>query len=524
MWKPPPELGLDHIRGDSVPRNRFEALRSYTTTGEAGALGIELLAFDHAGFHPSYGDAARLMRNAASASGPGWELLQGFRSWREGSFEDAYSHITRAANREPFALAILGFMTERGVGVAASQQTALQLYIRAEDCPYALFLRADLLRRKYGFRSARRVVNGYPNDGLKCYLGETLMNDDPQAARRLFEGVRHDYGRVKMAEMFDRGPESLRNQSRAKQLYDEGISSGNSKAMCLQGIGWRKGFFGDVDVQKARDLFEMAADFQDTTAMVLLGSMYEHGMGAERDVSTAMRLYKNSSDMGDSYGYLSLAKMYLSRDEAEAKALLEKARLFGNDVVQCEALFELGRLYENGRGVERNYVTAFTLYRRCRRFGVTSTTTKAVTRIGFLFERGHGTKKCVMTAKACYEYAAGLEEGEAAYRLGLIAEHRDDPGNAAEWYLTGVSYGWVDAAYRLGRIVEEREISAAVECYRTAAELGCTGAQLRLGNMMLLGRGVDMDVEEGRSLLIKAAQGGSSRARRLLRELGSYLE
>lgn len=99
-----------------------------------------------------------------------------------------------------------------------------------------------------------------------------------------------------------------------------------------------------------------------------LGMLYLEGRGAPADPREAVRLFRKAAEAGDGAGAFNLAMRYLDGegvlpDAAVAARWLEKAAADGNPKnVTSVAKLQLGRLYEEGRGVEPDPVKALHLY------------------------------------------------------------------------------------------------------------------------------------------------------------------
>jgi TPR repeat protein len=101
-----------------------------------------------------------------------------------------------------------------------------------------------------------------------------------------------------------------------------------------------------------------------------LGALYFQGLGVAADPQEAIRLFRKAADAGDPAGAYNLGMRYLEGvgvdpDPATAAQWLEKAAA-GKDPIQekvaAAAKLELARLYEDGKGVERDALKAIHLY------------------------------------------------------------------------------------------------------------------------------------------------------------------
>lgn len=98
----------------------------------------------------------------------------------------------------------------------------------------------------------------------------------------------------------------------------------------------------------------------------LIGLDYSNGYGLPKNTEAAKECLKFACKHGDSWAMLHLGGLYEQEDDyAAAKAIYEKSLKAGNS----SANVWLGLLYENGLGVEVDYVKALQLYRTAEAAG-----------------------------------------------------------------------------------------------------------------------------------------------------------
>ena len=86
------------------------------------------------------------------------------------------------------------------------------------------------------------------------------------------------------------------------------------------------------------------------------------------------------------------------------------------DQGNAEAQFNLGFLYENGKGVAKDNVEAVKWYRKAAEQGDAS----AQTNLGFMYENGKGVAKDNVEAVKWYRKAAEGGDAEAQFNLGVM--------------------------------------------------------------------------------------------------------
>ena len=116
--------------------------------------------------------------------------------------------------------------------------------------------------------------------------------------------------------------------------------------------------------------------------------------------------------------------------------------------------------------------------------------------------------------KLLREAATKWNHLEAKWHLGKLLESDEEYDEAGSLFeqVCEASPKRSEAWYALGycRSRGETEVSAAVECYETAAELGDTWAQCRLGDFYREGKKIDRDYDRAFEYYSKAAKAGSA--------------
>jgi TPR repeat protein len=151
-----------------------------------------------------------------------------------------------------------------------------------------------------------------------------------------------------------------------------------------------------------------------------------------------------------------------------------------------QVLTELGRLYVDGIGVERDLHKAFELLQKGARGGNDS----ARLYVGYALLTGTGTQADVAKARYWLQEAADAGHVDALVQLGRSyrAPYADPPDvkKAIDIYQSAVERGSVDALIALGYVYLGGEAGApdrprATEYFRQAAERDAPAAQVALG-------------------------------------------
>jgi uncharacterized protein len=174
--------------------------------------------------------------------------------------------------------------------------------------------------------------------------------------------------------------------------------------------------------------YRKAADKGSTAAMVELGLLLAAGSGVARDDAQARALFERAAKAGNARGATNLAAMAGNgggpSDPAEARALLSKTA----ETNSPEAQFQLGLMLANGIGGPKDDVAARALFEKAAAQG----NADALDWMGSFAENGRGGPQDTNAAKAYYEKAAALgnEDAKAAlHRLKCPWVVKDKRGN-----------------------------------------------------------------------------------------------
>lgn len=95
----------------------------------------------------------------------------------------------------------------------------------------------------------------------------------------------------------------------------------------------------------------------------------------------------------------------------------------------------LGILYENGWGVEKDYQQAYLWYKKAAAKGEMN----AQHNLASLYQQGHGVEKDLNKAASWYEKAAEQDNGESQLLLGLMYIEIGEYVSATYWYQRAVN-------------------------------------------------------------------------------------
>lgn len=194
---------------------------------------------------------------------------------------------------------------------------------------------------------------------------------------------------------------------------------------------------------------------------------------------------------------------------AEAAKLYRKAAETGLPA----AMFRLGRLYEQGRGVGKDTATAGRWYKSAADQGYAP----AMSALGVLHEFGSGVDKDLAEALRLYRLAADAGDATGLTSLGFLYSQGKgvarDARAARRWYQLAVDRGDARAMFNLALMLVRGEggsanLAEAVRLLQTAAERGHVGAQRELAYFYDEGRGVARNADQAAEHLLAALAGG----------------
>ena len=217
-------------------------------------------------------------------------------------------------------------------------------------------------------------------------------------------------------------------------------------------------------------------------------------IGPEYSVNDAFDLFQRSAQKGYAPAQVNLGVMYLNgwgveRNYARALYWFQKAATEGSS---ARAYYNLGILYLNGQGVKQDYEQARRYFQSGAKLGDSS----AQTNLAYLYDRGLGAPQDSKLAFQWYSKAASAGNPLAQHNLG-------------DMYLRGEGVQQNDAT--------------ALAWFEKAAAQRQTGAEIKLAYMLAEGRGTAKDSQKAYSYLLAASLAGDNRGKDLKSTLESRL-
>ena len=264
-------------------------------------------------------------------------------------------------------------------------------------------------------------------------------------------------------------------------------------AECYQmGLGTK------ADWGKARELYEKAYGLGVITAAHRLGHLfYEGGLGVTLDYSKSLDWFEKSNTEECPDTFEDLANYY-SEGKAcppdEAKAFMFRKKFYeyhfynGLENENAESMLILGKLCEEGNGVDQNDAFALSWFERAAKNG----NNDAKYRLAEIYEKGSGV---IEDTRKAFKY---IEEASVYYDRAMVKlgdYYRDgigvaeNPSKAFQCYLLASATSNVMAWSRVGMCYEKGIGTAknpvkAEEFYRRAVNQGDLAAKSALGYLL----------------------------------------
>ena len=212
---------------------------------------------------------------------------------------------------------------------------------------------------------------------------------------------------------------SLRDGTKAVELYRRAGDLGDSLAMNDLGYCYQKGIGVARDYKKATELYERAVALGSPLAMNNLGYCYQHGLGVPRDVTKAVELYGRGADLGETdamncLGHCLEKAIGVPRDVTRAIELYERAVAFENPA----AMNNLGLCYKHGVGVVRDEEKAVELFTR-------SGTATSLWHLGLHYKKKDPRKAIIYICRAHSLYVEEKDKTECRDSIDQRLRDRD---------------------------------------------------------------------------------------------------
>ena len=232
------------------------------------------------------------------------------------------------------------------------------------------------------------------------------------------------------------------------------------------------------------------------------------GTSEESEEKLAEEWYRKGVECNNKKDYVKAAEWYL------------KAAKVGH----AQAQNNLGALYVNGNGVEKNLSKAIEWYQKAADKG----NVYGLTNLAIVYQLGNGVPKDMNKAIELFTIAANKGHSSAQFRLGAIYNDLKDYESAAKWYQEAADKGNASAQINLGALYNNgqgvaQDYKKAVEWYQKSADQGNVYGENSLGYMYEKGRGLPQSYTKAAEWYQRAADKGYKVAINNLKRIQVFL-
>ncbi|MCF2856144.1 sel1 repeat family protein [Pseudoalteromonas sp. SMS1] len=278
---------------------------------------------------------------------------------------------------------------------------------------------------------------------------------------------------------------------------------------------YRYGGYGlKMDLKKSMALYAQAVDLGEPAAATELGYIFLEYWRTDKGYETAKQLLANAAYFGETKALCGLGRVY--QESGTLRDIPKAAEYFEISYLQGYKLcaFELGHLHHK---ITDNYALAHRWYRKAALAG----SAEAVNNRGKMFEQGQGVDPDFVVAKSYFEQAAELGNPSSFGNLGRLYELGKGVAQNFEQaighYQVGVlrkdaqSMHHLGGLYQTGQGVKQNK-EKAMSLFKEAAALGNAFSAFHLGNALKQGEGTEQDTQLALEYYIKSAKLGYAKA------------
>lgn len=299
--------------------------------------------------------------------------------------------------------------------------------------------------------STAETINQEAEDAAKAEA-EAAAKAEEEAAKAAEEAARQEeansYYELGRAYLYALDGQEIDLES-AYTNFEKALELGKTEANFYLGVLCDSYNYPVKDYEKARAYYEAAGD--NLPAHLSLGFLYYNGNGVEENKEKAQELFDAVVAEGYVEGYLGSAT--IAKDSEDYETALE----YYNKVLEGEeqlyianAMYYIGTLYDNGRGVELDDTVAMEWYEKAANLGNTS----AMNSAGYGYGSAEGVEEDLVKAFELYLKAADLGNASAMYNVGrsyMAGQGVElDYAKAMEWFEKSADAGNFAGMYGIG--------------------------------------------------------------------------
>ncbi|MDM8174601.1 MULTISPECIES: SEL1-like repeat protein [Olivibacter] len=423
-----------------------------------------------------------------------------------------------------------------------------------------------------GFRLLEEAIEGGSLDALiekaEIYTEGRIIERDEKMAFELFQKAAKEkdapYAYVRLGYLYEigAGPDGEKDAITALDMYEKAVEKDHPYGYSNAGRMYRYGIAGEINIEKAKAYFEKGVEQNIPFSITELAFMYEDGTLAQ-DYKKAFELFGKAAEGNSAYAMYCYGQ-YLQNGYNDGEKAPEQAFYWfqkGAELQEVNCIYETGRCYRYGLGVEENPDQALYYYQQAADAGYP----RGLVELALCYEYEYGVNFDAEKVLNLMIKAAEQGYAFAQYKVGVYYMHGSlgeqvpinseqaimwlnkaaDAGYPYAYVELGDYYLWdydnlneADRAFAFYEKASEQDViaeglgvcyeygigidysmSEAFKYYEMAANKNVIGAMYRLGNCYLNGNGVSEQPEEAYKWFFNAAQQGNVPSQYLLGKL-----
>lgn len=369
---------------------------------------------------------------------------------------------------------------------AMAQPNAAEYYRNGEDYYYGKGVTRDYEAAMNWYRKAADM--GYApaaySVGYLYEKGLGVSQNDAEAVVWFTKAAEKNHASAcnSLGWHYKKGRGVNKDYNKALQLLEHATDLGNKYAPNHLGLMYDDGEGVTTDYVRAMYYFRIGAQRGNTASAGNIGWLFDNGHGVAKNEDSAVKYYTIAAQAGEDFAQNNLGNILRNRGQLpDAITWLQKAHEQGNK----HAPNALGKLYEKGIGVPKDYTKAMALYRT----GMARGNNKSIAHVGWLFDKGYGTTANADSAIYYYTIAAKGDVDFAQNNLAILLRKQGRIADALMWTEKAATKQSVTAWANLGWYYENgwgvpKDQNRARDLYQKAAMAGDDCGQNNYGHLL----------------------------------------
>lgn len=256
-------------------------------------------------------------------------------------------YMRAAENGSAFSQYIVGLKYQMGDGIYKDEKQAVQWYIKSAE---------------------QGCIEAQNKLGIYYFTGEEVEKDLSIAFSYFKKAAEKGNAESEfyMGTFYFKGLYVNQDKMKAIEWYQKAADHGNSRAESVMAFLYYEGQLVKRNYTKSYNLFLHAAKQKNITAIRNLGVFYEKGIYVDKNYNEAEKYYKEAIKYGDENAKEYLKNLYLRIKEENSSVDINLIKEYEKKAQNgdIEAQYKLGSSYENGEGVDKDFIKAADWYRK----------------------------------------------------------------------------------------------------------------------------------------------------------------